>query len=53
MKTPAVWITPLMTIKDAAKLMCKMNVGALPILKNDQILGIITRTDVLNTIPKK
>ena len=52
-KTPAVWIAPALTVRDAAKLMLKMNVGALPIIKNDQIIGIISRTDVLKTIQKK
>jgi CBS domain-containing protein len=53
MKTPAVWIPPTIMIRDASKLMVKMNVGALPVLKDDQLIGIISRTDVLKTIPTK
>jgi len=50
MKTPAVWTTPSITIKTAAQIMQKMNVGALPVLKDDDIIGIVSRTDILQTI---
>ena len=50
MKTPVVWILSTMTVADAAKVMLKMNVGALPILKDEELVGIISRTDVLRTL---
>jgi len=50
MKTPAIWIPSTMSVSDAAKVMYKMNVGALPILRDNEIIGIISRTDVLKTI---
>jgi len=51
MKTPAVWASAGITVKNAAQIMQKMNVGALPVLKNETLIGIISRTDVLKTIP--
>jgi CBS domain-containing protein len=50
MKIPPVWILSSMTVADAAKAMLKMGVGALPVLKDDKIVGIVSRTDVLKTI---
>ncbi|KYK22571.1 hypothetical protein AYK24_01900 [Thermoplasmatales archaeon SG8-52-4] len=50
MKTPAISVTTTMTVTDAANEMLKKNIGALPIIKNDKVVGIITRTDLLNTI---
>jgi CBS domain-containing protein len=53
MKTPVIWTTPSITAAEAAEIMDKHNVGALPILKDDALVGIVTRTDVLKTIPLK
>ncbi|KAA0012420.1 MAG: CBS domain-containing protein [Thermoplasmata archaeon] len=50
MKTPAIVGDPEMSIKDAAKKMANENVGCLPIVKDDRIEGIVTRTDVIKTI---
>ena len=50
MKTPAVWIKSSMNVLDATSVMLKMNVGALPVLKDDDVIGIISRTDVLKTL---
>ena len=50
MKTPAIWITPSLSAQDAAKIMLKHNIGALPILDGDTITGIVTRTDLLKTL---
>lgn len=52
MKTPAIWTTPSMSAVDAATIMINKNVGVLPIVKNDKIIGILSRTDLLNTIPR-
>ena len=51
MKKPVIWTEPNMTAADAAKTMIKNNIGALPILENNSIVGIITRTNLLKTIP--
>jgi CBS domain-containing protein len=50
MKIPAVWTEPNMTACDAAKIMLKKNLGALPLIENGKLIGIISRTDLLNTI---
>jgi CBS domain-containing protein len=50
MKIPAIWTTPNVTIEEAAKIMDKNNLGALPLIKSDKIIGIISRTDLLKTI---
>lgn len=50
MKTPVVWIPPSMSAVDAAKVMMKLNIGALPILQNESLVGIVTRTDLLKTV---
>ena len=50
MRTPVVWSNPSISISDAAQLMLKQNVGALPLLENDKLVGMVTRTDLLKTI---
>jgi len=50
MKKPAIWASPMMTVTEASHEMLKKNIGALPIIKNDKLIGIVSRTDLLNTI---
>jgi len=50
MKTPVIFTDPNKTIKDAAEIMIKESIGFLPIIQNDKLVGIISRTDLLNTI---
>ena len=50
MKTPVVWTEPSTTIADVAQIMLAQNVGSLPILENDRLIGMVTRTDLLRTI---
>ncbi|UCD14134.1 MAG: CBS domain-containing protein [Thermoplasmatales archaeon] len=50
MKSPVIWTMPSTTAADAAKLMLKYNIGALPILKDNNLVGIVTRTDLLKTM---
>jgi len=51
MKTPAIYSKPDQTIEKAAKNMIENNIGALPLIKNDKLVGIVTRTDLIKTIP--
>ena len=51
MKTPAIWADKNITVENAAKIMLNKNVGALPIIEDNKILGIISRTDLIKTIP--
>jgi CBS domain-containing protein len=50
MRSPVVWANPSMSIYDAAQFMLKQNVGALPLIENDKLVGMVTRTDLLKTI---
>ena len=51
MRTPAIWIKASITVSDAAHIMIKNNVGFLPVLQDDKIVGIISRTDLIKTVP--
>jgi len=50
MKIPVISTNPNTSISDAAKIMMEKNIGALPVLQNNKIVGIITRTDLIRTI---
>ena len=50
MKTPVMWTTKKTSIFEAAKIMMKNNIGSLPILEDENLLGIVSRTDLLKTI---
>jgi CBS domain-containing protein len=50
MKKPVIWAEPGMTAAEGAKIMMKTNIGALPLIKDNTIVGIVTRTDLLKTI---
>ena len=50
MRSPVLWTTPSRSIYDTAQMMLKHNVGALPIMENDVLIGMVTRTDVIKTI---
>lgn len=50
MRSPAIWTTSNVTCKEAARIMLKKNVGFLPILENNKLSGVVTRTDLLKTI---
>lgn len=50
MKSPVIWTTKTIAISDAALLMLKHDIGALPIVDEDKLIGIITRTDILKTV---
>jgi CBS domain-containing protein len=40
-------IAPGESLTQAAKLMVKYDVGRLPVVHNDRIIGILTRSDVM------
>ena len=40
-------VTPSTTLKDAAKVVIDRKFGALPVVENDKLVGIITATDLL------
>lgn len=51
MKTPVVSLPPTATIKEAAELMLKKNIGRVPIVdKEEKIIGIIDREDIVKAL---
>jgi CBS domain-containing protein len=46
MTTNVATISPNQTIQEAAKLMSQHNVGALPVVENGQVKGIVTDRDI-------
>ena len=42
MKFPAIWTEPKISAADAALIMIKNNVGALPLVENNKIIGIVS-----------
>ncbi len=51
MKQNVYWTTKDVTCAEAALLMLKHDIGALPVMSDDRVVGIVTRTDLLKTIP--
>ncbi len=47
MSDDVITISPEATIRDAQELMVKYDIGRLPVMKDDEMVGIVTRTDVL------
>ncbi|ABR56215.1 CBS domain-containing protein [Methanococcus aeolicus] len=45
-------ISPNDSIMDAAELMAKKNIKRLPVIENDELLGIITVSDIISISPK-
>ncbi|MEM5815160.1 MAG: CBS domain-containing protein [Candidatus Aenigmatarchaeota archaeon] len=41
---------PIVTLKEASKVMGEMNMGSLVIMDDDKIVGIVTSTDILKAI---
>jgi len=50
MKSPVLWTTRSVSVTDAAKLMMKHHIGSLPVIEDDILVGIVTRTDLLKTV---
>jgi acetoin utilization protein AcuB len=42
-------VRPETEIRDAARLLHQRKIGALPVVKNDRLIGILTETDVIRT----
>ncbi len=53
MTSPAVVVEPGMTVKAAAALMADSGIKRLPVVENDRIVGIVTRSDIMRTLIKQ
>ncbi|MBO6122224.1 MAG: CBS domain-containing protein [Methanobrevibacter sp.] len=45
-------VEPTMTIGELCELFSEKNIGGVPVVKNDQVLGIITERDILNAVKR-
>jgi CBS domain-containing protein len=50
MSTPPIVIGPDATIEEAAALMADEKIGCLPVVSGDELIGMITETDVLRWV---
>jgi CBS domain-containing protein len=50
MTTPVVSAGPDDDVRTAADIMVKHDISRLPVMENDQIIGIIDRHDILNCL---
>ena len=47
MSAPPIVIDPEATVKEAARVMAERKIGCLPVVDGDELVGLITETDVL------
>ena len=47
-----VCVTPITTIQDAASLMLERKIAGLPVMAHDQLVGIITESDIFRLVVK-
>ncbi len=47
MRTPAIVASPQTPVAEAIELMIKRNIGRLPVVDNDSLVGIISRSDII------
>lgn len=51
MSTPIIVIDPYVTLEEAMKIMGKCNVRRLPVIENNELIGIITQKDISRISP--
>lgn len=47
MTTPAITVAPYESVAEAARLMCERGVNRLPVVKDEKLIGIVTRADLV------
>jgi CBS domain-containing protein len=45
-------VEPTMTIGELCELFAEKNIGGVPVVKNDDVMGIITERDILNAVKR-
>lgn len=53
MSEALITVTPSTTIREAARLLRERKIGALPVVEEERLTGIITTTDVLNALTEE
>jgi CBS domain-containing protein len=52
MSTPPIVVTPDVTIEQAAAIMASKRIGCLPVLERDELVGMVTETDILRWVAR-
>ena len=52
MTSPAITIAPFESVAEAARIMCERHVNRLPVVKGDQLVGIVTRADLVRAFTR-
>ncbi|HEU4429398.1 MAG TPA: CBS domain-containing protein [Myxococcota bacterium] len=52
MSTPPIVVSPEATIEQAAAIMASKRIGCLPVLADDELVGMITETDILRWVAR-
>jgi len=47
MRTPAITVSPKVPLAEAIELMLKRNVGRLPVVDEGNLVGIVSRSDII------
>lgn len=50
MSTPPVVVGPDVTVAEAALIMAERKIGCLPVVEGDELVGMITETDILHLV---
>jgi CBS domain-containing protein len=50
MSTPPIVVTPEATVNEAAHIMAEKKIGCLPVVDGDELVGMITETDILHLV---
>ena len=50
MSTPPIVVTPGATVNEAAHIMAEKKIGCLPVVEGDELVGMITETDILHLV---
>jgi CBS domain-containing protein len=53
MRTDLITITPDASVREAAQLMLKHKIGCLPVVKGEEMVGLVTETDILGFLVKE
>jgi acetoin utilization protein AcuB len=50
MSEALITVSPSTTLREAARLLCERKIGALPVVEEGKLAGVITTTDVLGAL---
>lgn len=52
MSTPPIVVSPDATVNEAAHIMAEQKIGCLPVVDGDELVGMITETDILQLVAR-